>query len=83
MTPQSVGSIGVKRRLVEEFYNLPIHVNPGLILGPLLIFKTAHFSVIHLVNLILQVIFDFGDFRVFFHDFCQFFFEISKKCKFK
>ena len=36
MTPQSVDSVGTERRLVEEFYNLPVHVNPGLILAPLL-----------------------------------------------
>ena len=36
MTPQSVDSVGSERRLVEEFYNLPVLVNPGLILAPLL-----------------------------------------------
>ena len=36
MTPQSVDSVGAERRLVEEFYNLPVHANPGLILAPLL-----------------------------------------------
>ena len=36
MTPQSVDSVDTERRLVEEFYNLPVHVNPGLILAPFL-----------------------------------------------
>ncbi len=41
MTPQSVDSVGTERRLVEEFYNLPVHVNPGLILAPLLSTETG------------------------------------------
>ena len=36
MTPQSVGLVRAERRLVEEFYNCPLHVNAGLILAPFL-----------------------------------------------
>ena len=36
MTPQSVGLVRAERRLVEEFYNCPLHVNAGLILAQFL-----------------------------------------------
>lgn len=36
MTPQSVGLVRAERRLVEEFYNCPLHVNAGLILASFL-----------------------------------------------